>query len=267
MNHMPPRRTHGLTLTELLITLALIAVLIALLVPTVRIARVAAQRSTCASNLRQIGNAFALYAADHRVYPVVSWSNNLSPGTPFDQLTWIQLIAPHLGAKDPRVTPLRGAAAAALTCPVIDAPRSVNPTGYGMNPYFAAEPGAGLNTGFDPNTGNMKIASISGLPFNSGVFARPAQWTHPSEKLLVSDSVTLTHTAWPWPWWEPPNRPMPSRPDPQTFTPDFTRHPPFFSRSPSPNAPAINTLFADLHVELISARQAHHAITFQPTGP
>lgn len=58
--------TKGFTLLELLTVLLIIALLAALLVPVIMAARGYSQRTVCASNLRQLYSAWAMYLSDYQ---------------------------------------------------------------------------------------------------------------------------------------------------------------------------------------------------------
>lgn len=63
---------HAFTLVEMLVVLVIIGILAAILLPVFSQAREGARRTACASNLRQIGQALAMYVQDNnRFYPSV----------------------------------------------------------------------------------------------------------------------------------------------------------------------------------------------------
>ena len=59
------RPSAGFTLVELLVVIAMIAILAVLLLPTLTRAKQKSQQAACLSNLKQIGLAFAVYLGDH----------------------------------------------------------------------------------------------------------------------------------------------------------------------------------------------------------
>jgi prepilin-type N-terminal cleavage/methylation domain-containing protein len=69
-HHSPRPRTtgakRGFTLVELLVVIGIVAVLVALLLPTLSKAREQAKKTACLSNLRSLGHALVMYANANR---------------------------------------------------------------------------------------------------------------------------------------------------------------------------------------------------------
>ena len=93
-----PGRERGFTLVELGVVIAIIAVLIALLLPAVQSSREQARRAQCANNLLQIGLALASYEASHRVLPpgVVDATDPVDDAPTGYRFGWIARLLPHL---------------------------------------------------------------------------------------------------------------------------------------------------------------------------
>lgn len=87
MSYRPPPR-HAFTLVELLVSIAIIGILVALLLPAVQAARESARRSQCTNNLRQLVLASHIYESARRVLPpgyavsTVSTSNETGDAAP-----------------------------------------------------------------------------------------------------------------------------------------------------------------------------------------
>lgn len=92
-----PRRHCGITLAEVIVVLAIIAMLIALLMPALSVSREVARTMKCNTQLRQMGHYYSLYLTDNRnmlpsryvyandihrdsVGPCFTWTSNYSGG-------------------------------------------------------------------------------------------------------------------------------------------------------------------------------------------
>src|SRR5947209_3354786 len=85
---MPVHARRGFTLLELLVVMAIIAILVAMIFPAVQQVREAGSRSQCANHLKQIALALHAYETDYRCLPP-SRLDNLGA-------TWAVLLFPYL---------------------------------------------------------------------------------------------------------------------------------------------------------------------------
>lgn len=92
---MIPR--HGFTLIEILVVIAVIAIVASLLLPAMSLARNHARSAACMSNLRQVGMGLMAYADDHlgQVAPTKTFGGAWGD-TSARPLHWHELIRPYV---------------------------------------------------------------------------------------------------------------------------------------------------------------------------
>jgi prepilin-type N-terminal cleavage/methylation domain-containing protein len=85
-------RCRAFTIIELVVVIAISALLLGLLLPALQHIRESAARTVCANNLKQIALAMRLYEQEHRCLPPSRTCNQSA--------TWAVLILPYLEQKD-----------------------------------------------------------------------------------------------------------------------------------------------------------------------
>ena len=123
----------GFTLIELLVVISIIALLMAIIMPALSLARDHGRRAACMSNMRQVGVALVLYQTEHEKTPPKTQAvfNFASPAASPNVL---KLLRPFVGATRPE------AATPVYACPSLRpnpnpayAPTRVSCTGYLVN--------------------------------------------------------------------------------------------------------------------------------------
>jgi prepilin-type N-terminal cleavage/methylation domain-containing protein/prepilin-type processing-associated H-X9-DG protein len=149
-------RNQAFTLIELLVVIAIIAILASILFPVFGRARENARRSSCQSNLKQIGLGLIQYTQDYderlprndSARDVSTWIDNLQPYIKSDQL---------------------------FICPSDSAPYQMSATAgsqrkssYGINQVYSTDQNENL---FEANDTNAFPASLASIDDTSGTIA------------------------------------------------------------------------------------------------
>lgn len=159
----------GFTLIELLVVIAIIALLAAILFPVFVRARENARRTSCLSNLKQIGLAFHQYQQDYDgMYP--GWLNDTNQG-------WAVVLQPYLNSTQ------------IFQCPSESTKGSTVPEGgaytdYGYSAHFGKIfPGGGNR--LPPKESELQFPSNSIVLFDGAVLSVPGSGLPGSSSYIV----------------------------------------------------------------------------------
>lgn len=95
------KKRPAFTLIEIIVVVAIIAILIGLLLPAVQQARAAANRLKCQNNLKQFGLALHTYQSDNDHFPPGTNSNTqFSYSKPYEWVGFHNLLLPYLEQKN-----------------------------------------------------------------------------------------------------------------------------------------------------------------------
>ena len=149
-----PMRKNTFTLIELLIVIAIIAILASMLLPALNQARQKANSTKCVSNLKQQGSALTMYAGDYKYYPAPT----ANPVEDYNRANWDFKIAPYLGIPTPNTSQEAGkfANSGALSCPSTIVRFSsggyTDTHSYFMNSFYALQAWFGLHPAVEAAT-------------------------------------------------------------------------------------------------------------------
>ncbi len=262
MFRLPPRKTPSVsarsrgafTLIELLAVIAIIGVLAAIIIGSVSKIRDAARRTTCTSNLRQLGTAFNLYAADNRgLYPAPRQPDNNNPANkssnPNPQGDNWQAELGRYVFRDQNVGQIKqyGASVNIAHCPSYDllftgitqlAATNYKTAGYGMN-FNMNVGGSSLNASTVTRTTRFPAAAIN----------------YPAKTVLVGDSSDY-HIGVDSSGWTTFANTDPSN---ANGKPDG-----YNSGAPTRHGAVANYLFADGHIATLTPTDAIPVLLYKP---
>jgi len=176
------RQQQAFSLIELLMTIAIIALLAGMLLPAISLIRRAAQETSCRNNLRQVGLASFAYAGDHEGHlPAVEL-----PPIASGRVSWAYTLSPYLGREDPPDAQAASWAKAAW-CPTFQRSGAGAEwdSGYGMND----------RPGHDYTSLRYSVSAPGftwAAPDPNFVFWPLAKVTNTSQRILAGDSYLRT---------------------------------------------------------------------------
>jgi type II secretory pathway pseudopilin PulG len=190
-------------LIELLIVIAIIAILIALLVPAVQKVREAAARTQCQNNLKQIGLAMHSFHDDNKAFPpgyvasgpYIDGATDTSPGWGWATFTLPYLEQSNVHRQLNLYQPIQNSPAIQTMLPVFLCPSDLTPPGpFPVPDAFGNTVCLAGPTSYAASCGND--ASDTRDPTGNGVFYRNSQIRIANIRDGTSQTILVGERAW-----------------------------------------------------------------------
>jgi prepilin-type N-terminal cleavage/methylation domain-containing protein/prepilin-type processing-associated H-X9-DG protein len=253
------RPSSAFTLVELLVVIGIIALLISILLPSLNRAREQAKEIKCMNNLRQLGNAFIMYANSNKGYfPRATPRANTGGTTVQVSADWIffetqapyarelgeSAIAPYLSSGGGVINP------EFFRCPTDDV--ESHQANAGSEPYKYSF------------SMNALIHSYTMFPWNPTSTTKPWLITsikRSSDKILLIEEDQTSINDGNWAPGTAPNDWLALRHDSKV------KQETYGNQSPDNMDRRGNANFCDGHAEYISRRQAQDPYHYDPANP
>ncbi len=238
---------RAFTLIELLCVIAIIGVLVGLTLTGLGRIRESARRTACSSNLRQIGAAYRLYAADNRgLYPALSYHTAYAEKVPNpnpSKNNWMVEISPYVYLETDLASLKKAGAQSNIThCPSWDLLFS---TQQAMVNAATASAGYGMN--YHLNVSGMGNKVTDGNTIYDTRFPAIAI-PYPATTVLVGDSGNY-HLDVSGAW---------------TLVPVTDGSEGYYSGAPTRHGQTANYLFCDGHVSALTPTAALPVLATHP---
>lgn len=168
---MTTRPNRAFTLIELLVVIAIIAILAAILFPVFAQAKAAAKKTTCASNMKQLGIAWTMYATDFDDVIVPAWFGGATNTTDGFSGPWaVQFNRGYI--KSPKFLVCPAFKNGTGTADIYTGLNYYRDSTYGYNALYLT-PAKGCSAGPDTGTGSTDIWGASCVTTTKGAGVDP----------------------------------------------------------------------------------------------